>query len=343
MRIIHGTNGSESIAGAWTDSNQIWSLDGNDSVNGGMLNDELHGGKGADTLLGNGGNDTIYGDSGNDVLFGGAGNDTVYGGDGNDSISGGVGNDLMSGGQGNDTLNGNSGDDSIAGNSGNDKLYGGAGNDTLDGGSGSDSLYGGNGDDVLIARTGTDVYDGGSGFDTIDFTNIVGKISLNLGQHTGNVMFGHTVATDTIVGIEKYIGNNAGDTFYGDRLASVFLGGTGNDWFRSALGADTLTGGGGANTFDFLKKDLADGSHDTITDFTVGTDKLDLSDFLKGHTTYAEVVKVVDASSAGGPAVMVEGLVGHTWTDIAILQGIDINNVGADHRALALADLGLIG
>jgi len=341
VKIIHGTQTADNIAGAWKDQNQVWALQGNDTINGGMLTDELHGGKGDDQLYGNGGNDTLYGDSGNDTLYGGAGDDSLYGGDGNDSLGGGVGNDTLYGGKGDDVLNGNSGNDVLNGDSGNDTLYGGTGNDTLNGGSGSDALYGGSGDDKLIASTGNDTYSGGSGFDTLDLSTIIGKVTVNLSKDVGTLMFGYTATTSQILSIEALIGNNAGDMLTGSKAANLIVGGTGNDWIRGGLGADTLTGGGGNNTFDFLKKDLADGSHDTITDFTVGADKLDLSDFLKGNVDYAHAVKIVDASTAGGHAVMVEGLVNHVWTDVALLQGIDMTSVGADHHLMTLADLGL--
>ena len=341
MQITHGTNKAETIAGVWKDQNQIWSLEGNDTVDGGMLADELHGGKGDDRLSGNGGNDTILGDSGNDNLSGGAGNDSLYGGEGNDSISGGVGDDVAYGGKGNDLINGNSGNDILYGDAGNDMLNGGAGNDTLDGGSGVDQLFGGSGDDVLVARSGTDFYSGGAGFDTVDFRGIIGKVTVDLTKDAGTLMFGHTASASPLLSIEGLIGNDAGDTLTGSKAANIIVGGAGNDWIRGGLGADTLTGGAGADTFDLLKKDLAGGFYDTITDFTAGTDKLDLTDFLKGNASYAAAVKIMDWPAPGGHAVMVDGLVNHVWTHVALLQGIDITAVGADHHAMVLADLGL--
>ena len=53
------------------------------------------------------------------------------------------------------------------------------------------------------------------------------------------------------------------------------VGGTGNDVLIDTAGADNLTGGTGADIFILTP----DGSTDTITDFTVGQDTLDLSAF----------------------------------------------------------------
>ena len=341
MLIIQGTNTADTITGDPKQQYQIWGQEGNDVLTGGMLADELHGGKGDDSLAGGSGNDTLYGDSGNDALSGGGGDDRIDGGDGNDVIDGGKGNDAVSGGKGNDHIEGNSGNDFLVGNSGDDTLIGGSGNDTLDGSSGNDQLQGGSGDDLLIARSGTDLYDGGSGVDTVDFSNILGKVTVDLSKDAGTLMFGHTAAPAKLTGIEGLIGNGAGDTFTGSKAANTLVGGAGADWMRGGAGSDTLTGGAGADTFVYLKKDLAGGAVDTIKDFTAGTDKLDLADFLKGHAHYADAVKLVDSSSVFSHSVMVQGLVNHVWTTIAMLDGVTISDVGVDHHAMILSDLGL--
>ncbi|WP_043341409.1 M10 family metallopeptidase C-terminal domain-containing protein [Belnapia moabensis] len=76
MTHYHGTNASETIAGAG-------------------LADMVFGEGGSDSLFGNDGNDSLYGGAGADVLQGGAGNDVVCGGIGNDFLLGGAGADIF--------------------------------------------------------------------------------------------------------------------------------------------------------------------------------------------------------------------------------------------------------
>ncbi|USW94825.1 type I secretion C-terminal target domain-containing protein [Pseudomonas proteolytica] len=53
----------------------------------------------------------------------------------------------------------------------------------------------------------------------------------------------------------------------------------GDDILIGGPGNNTLTGGAGADTFQYL---TGGSGHDVITDFAVGTDKLDLSQLLQG-------------------------------------------------------------
>ena len=68
--------------------------------------------------------------------------------------------------------------------------------------------------------------------------------------------------------------------FIGSANADTLIGGSQNDTFIGGGGGDTMKGGGGSDTFVF--KAITDsqpgtGHFDTITDFTAGTDKIDLS------------------------------------------------------------------
>ena len=68
--------------------------------------------------------------------------------------------------------------------------------------------------------------------------------------------------------------------FIGSANADTLIGGPQNDTFIGGGGGDTMKGGGGSDTFVF--KTITDsqpgtGHFDTITDFTAGTDRIDLS------------------------------------------------------------------
>ena len=198
-----------------------------------------------------------------------------------------------------DTINGNGGDDILIGLGGNDILNGGYGDDILDGGAGNDTLNGGNGVDTATY---------------IDSTAAV-SVSLALG---GQDTLG--AGTDTLSNIENLIGSNFADTLTGNSSANVIVGGAGNDTIsggggddtlRGGLGADILTGGSGADVFKFMMADK-DGNTDTIKDFTLNQDKLDLSEVLNDPTgslsDYLSVtgsgdnamVKVYSAGNASG-------------------------------------------
>jgi Ca2+-binding RTX toxin-like protein len=91
-------------------------------------------------------------------------------------------------------------------------------------------------------------------------------------------------------GIELTVEGNAGvDTIFGSAFGETILGlagndvlnaGPGADLIRGGLGADTLAGGPGADRFDFDSRQeigKKKNSHDIITDFEKGIDKIDLS------------------------------------------------------------------
>ncbi|MBE0413666.1 M10 family metallopeptidase C-terminal domain-containing protein [Yoonia sp.] len=79
-------------------------------------------------------------------------------------------------------------------------------------------------------------------------------------------------ATATLAG--GLLGGTAGnDILQGHDGDDVIIGGAGDDIIRDGAGSDTLTGGAGADVFILS----ADGETDTITDFTLGEDRIDLS------------------------------------------------------------------
>jgi len=123
-------------------------------------------------------------------------------------------------------------------------LTGGPGNDTLDGASGNDTLRGFGGDDVLYGGAGRDWLIGGVGQDVL-------------------------------------YGGGSADTLNGGLDADQLFGGGGNDRLIGGLGNDTATGGAGADTFVLMSKasDIGKFAAMTITDFTSGEDKIDLSAF----------------------------------------------------------------
>ncbi|MDP3749837.1 MAG: calcium-binding protein [Phenylobacterium sp.] len=267
----------------------------------------VSGGSGNDTLVGSNGADTLLGDSGADSLAGGGGNDVFYFDDAPDK------GDVIDGGSGADTimattdhanivLNGMSGIEAISANghvgveivstvavnldfsnvtltniSG---ILGSAQTDTLIGSSGNDTfLY------YDLAGLDYDIIDGGPGHDQIlageSWAYFMFQSIRNVEVISGNGYEGVKLYIPTdgqvsnfsnvhLIDIEEIVGTTAADTI---------IGSTSSDRFVSDGGADLMTGGAGSDVFAYYA--LSDSSvatgRDTITDFNLTQDKLDLS------------------------------------------------------------------
>lgn len=215
---------------------------GQDNVNDVLiaLTNENHG------ISGGSGNDRIIGLGGNDILFGDEGNDTLLGGQGHDSLRGGAGNDSLEGGADCDRLWGEDGNDTLHGGAGNDYLHGGRGDDQINGGDGNDGIHGHQGNDTVNAGTGDDWMYGWAGNDLLR-------------------------------------GEDGNDSFHGGTGNDTIEGGDGDDIMTGYTGNDLLSGGAGADVFGLVyglhcEAVMLDMGHDTITDFEIGKDKIDLSE-----------------------------------------------------------------
>ncbi|MGJ8561883.1 MAG: DUF4214 domain-containing protein [Litorimonas sp.] len=268
-------------------------------------NELIEGSEFADTLDGAGGNDTLNGFEGNDSIIGGRGTDLIDGGDGNDTIVGGPnlfseGEELLDSAL--DTLIGGLGDDTISGWGNSALMLGGAGNDNLQGGpdARSDTLDGGTGADTLIGQGGADVYIVDSVLDfvaeyqydsyapgTTDATGDVDEIRSTIswvlrdwnddGFNIENLtLLGSASINATANEVGNVLTGNSGSNLLSALAGDDTIdGGGGNDTIDGGAGDDFMTGGSGADTFiiNALSGD------DTITDFDVGIDVLDLSAF----------------------------------------------------------------
>ena len=281
---LYGNEGNDVLDGG----------EGNDQLFGGLGNDELNGGDGDNLFFGGSGNDTFLGGTGDSTVFGGigddrflgdleggieddSGNDQVFGGAGNDAISAQAGDDWADGGSGNDILGGDDGDDTLFGGAGNDSLFGGTENDSLDGSSGTDSLIGGRGEDTLLGGAGNDTLSGNEDNDTLD-----GGLGHDLlsGDAGDDILLGD-FGNDTLRGgasNDTLFGGAGDDSLDGVTGNDALDGGAGNDTLLGSAGRDVLTGGLGADVFLFTVAGQSNGSFvDTVTDFTAGSDRIDLS------------------------------------------------------------------
>ncbi len=86
-------------------------------------------------------------------------------------------------------------------------------------------------------------------------------------------------------------GTGLDDRLLGRSSADTLSGGGGDDFLHDGAGADRLTGGAGADVFVFS----SDTSTDQITDFELGVDRIDLSDW--GRIYSADALTITATSS----------------------------------------------
>ncbi|QRK85741.1 retention module-containing protein [Pseudomonas granadensis] len=245
-------------------------------------------------------------------------------------------------------LTGTSGDDVLVAGNGDNIINAGDGNDVLTAGSGNNELHGGAGNDLLYSGAGNDLLDGGAGSDTASYAHATAGVTVNLGLLGAQNTLG--AGSDTLTGIENLLGSNFNDSLTGDNNSNVINGGLGNDTLNGGggddlliggLGNNTLTGGAGADTFQWLK---GNSGHDLITDFTPGTDKLDLSQLLQGEN--ASTASLDDylhfTVSGSGASVMtsidVSAMAGATPNQTIDLAGVNL----ASHYGVTPGTGGLV-
>ncbi|MEP0069087.1 calcium-binding protein [Pyruvatibacter sp.] len=295
--------------------NTFTPLDGNDTVDGAGGDDTVNysaspsatsvnlstgavsdGYGGADTLtnvervIGSAYADTLTGSSADNQFTGGGGNDTISGAGGNDraiyalaasdytvtfnSATGAYTVAAKGGAEGTDTLTGieflafNGGADVVAipnalPNAGDDTLVGDAQNN------------------VFAPGAGTDSVDGKGGTDTVDYTNSLASINVNLTNGQGADGFG---STDTLVSIERVIGSAHGDTITGSGADETFIGNAGDDVIDGAGGFNTASY---ENSTSGIQANLATG---VVADGVGGTDTLSNIQVILGSAYDDEIV-----------------------------------------------------
>ncbi|ODS25065.1 hypothetical protein AB835_00740 [Candidatus Endobugula sertula] len=221
---------------------------------------------------------------------------TLIGGSGNDSITGYYGNDTLQGGSGNDSLHGEGGADSLFGGEGDDIISGGAGDNTLSGGQGSDvfviddsSFYTDTITDFDVVTDKLDLtqfteqfYSTIKYFSDIDISQYESDTKIVINNHS--IILKNIVASsltiDNFIGITDKLSMTEDQTIIGNFDDNNLVGGLGNDTINGGYGGnDQLTGNVGSDAFIIEQKYAWDGSviTDTITDFTIKEDKIDLT------------------------------------------------------------------
>ena len=214
----------------------------------------------------------------------------------------------------------------------NDTLTGGAGNDTFtftmlaagieDELSATDVVTGGAGTDTLVIATGTTALDavtltnvatiekitvtgttGGVGLITLadaNFAAITGATISATSLTTGALLVTAAAEDDSTFSIT---GGAGADSIIGGQLADTISGGSGADTITGGLLADSLSGGAGIDRFVYALATQSNSTNtDTITDFTTGTDKLDVTLDYSGFSSALTVNATVQTAAAGTTA-----------------------------------------
>jgi len=158
---------------------------------------------------------------------------------------------------------------------------------------------------VTSAGTGTITFVGGG----------TAMTELDMSGVSGATAFTASTSNTKSTGFTFKAGAKA-STLTGLTGADTLVGGAGADTITGATGIDTLTGGGGADTFVYaanasgaVVSSLA--ASDTITDFTTGTDKIQIAQtltaFLGNYSTVSQAQAAAAADGRGNLAYFVTG------------------------------------
>jgi ELWxxDGT repeat protein len=132
--------------------------------------------------------------------------------------------------------------------------------------SGSDTLVGTSGADAMTGLAGNDTY-------TVNDAGDLVIEALNEGTDTVQASISYTL-TDNVENLLLTGTGNLNGT--GNALNNQITGNGGNNSLNGAAGIDTLTGGTGTDIFIFQFGQSTAAALDRVTDFAIGTDKIDL-------------------------------------------------------------------
>jgi hypothetical protein len=181
--------------------------------------------------------------------------------------------------------------------------------DAIVGGPGDDTIVSGAGADTYTTGGGVDTYTGGVGIDTITMSAVAGTLNFTGGGTATDVINAGAGVANTVTILDAtnvtFTGNTGVDTYVGSTLVDdIRVSADGN-----AAEADVITTGTGADTIHVQGDNASgailtiEGTTTKITDFTVGTDILELDATASDYTGISAFNVTTAAATAGNTVV----------------------------------------
>ncbi|HHF3120052.1 TPA: retention module-containing protein [Vibrio diabolicus] len=124
------------------------------------------------------------------------------------------------------------------------------------------------------------------------------------------------------------IGSDAGITLAAGTGDDYILGGDGDDVLIGGLGSDILTGGEGSDIFKWTEDTVDNGAIDTITDFSVNEDTIDLKDVIADLNDPTAGIDDLLAHIQADYDASTENVSLNITTDANVQQTIVVENLG---------------
>ncbi|MEZ8321864.1 M10 family metallopeptidase C-terminal domain-containing protein, partial [Vibrio splendidus] len=152
------------------------------------------------------------------------------------------------------------------------------------------------GEDQIDALAGDDIMFG----DLVQFDGISGQgvaaIQKYVAQETGEQLSSvsardiHNYISDNVQDFDQSRANDKDDTLSGGEGDDILYGQGGDDTLIGGLGNDILVGGDGDDLFQWVDQPFQ-GDVDTITDFALGEDHLDISQLLPTENNMSDLLE----------------------------------------------------
>ena len=184
--------------------------------------------------------------------------------------------------------------------------------------------------------------------------NAIGNAANNVitGNNANNLIDGG-LGNDSLnggAGNDNLTGGDGNDTLNGGAGHDVLNGGNGNDTLIGGTGADLLTGGADIDTFRLALSDSLLANYDKITDFVIGTDRLDGPTSVTAANLREGLGPVQTLTQTGISAVLTtatfvrNGAATFTWQDGATLRTfVALNNGTAGYQSASDAIIDITG